>query len=65
MVTQEYTCAYAALSPPDGHLDSLVPPNVNATCRKVFLDEVAARHPNDCIVMIVDGAGWHKNEQLP
>ncbi len=65
MVTQEYTYAYAALSPADGHMDSLVLPNVNGTCMKVFLDEVAARHPNDRIVMILDGAGWHKNEQLP
>jgi len=31
---------------------------------QIFLDEVAARHPNDRIVMVLDGAGWHKNESL-
>ena len=65
MVTQEYTYAYAALSPADGCMDSLVLPLVNGNCMQLFLDEVSARHPNDRIVMILDGAGWHKNKQLP
>ena len=29
---------------------------------KLFLDEVAARHPQDRIVMVLDGAGWHQSE---
>ena len=65
MVTQQSTYAYAALSPADGHLDSLVLPHVNGACMQVFLDEIAARHPGERIVMVLDGAGWHKNEQLP
>lgn len=65
MVTQQYTYAYAALSPADGHLDTLVLPHVNGECMQHFLDEVAARHPSERIVMIVDGAGWHKNQHLP
>ncbi|MBU2055341.1 MAG: transposase, partial [Proteobacteria bacterium] len=27
-------------------------------------NEVAARHLNDQIIMVVDGAGWHRNESL-
>jgi transposase len=65
MVTQEYTYAYAALSPADGCLDSLVLPHVNGYCMQVFLAEIANRHPNDRIVMILDGAGWHKNQHYP
>jgi len=44
----------------DGRFDSLMLPYVNAECRQVFLDEVAQRYPNDNIVMILDGAEWHK-----
>jgi len=64
MVTQEYTYAYAAVSVSDGGLDTLILPHVNTICMQVFVDEVAARHPNDRIVMIVDGAGWHRSKSL-
>lgn len=64
MVTQEYTYAYAAVSPADGILDTLILPHVNTVCMQIFLDEVATRHPEDRIVMITDGAGWHNSESL-
>jgi hypothetical protein len=31
---------------------------------QIFLDEVFARHPNDRIIMLIDGAGWHCSEVL-
>ena len=31
---------------------------------QIFLDEVALRHPDDRIVMVLDGAGWHSSEKL-
>lgn len=43
LVTQEYTYAYAAVSPVDGVLDTLILPSVNSVCMQVFLDEVARR----------------------
>lgn len=64
MVTQEYTYAYAAVSPLDGCLDSLILPHVNTACMQVFLNEVAARYPSERIVMILDGAGWHRSGEL-
>jgi transposase len=63
MVSQEYTYAYAAVSV-DGNMDSLILPHVNGECMQIFLDEVAARHLNDRIVMVLDGAGWHKSGSL-
>ena len=63
MVSQEYTYAYAAASV-DGTMDSLILPHVNGECMQIFLDEVVARHLNDWIIMVLDGAGWHKNESL-
>lgn len=64
MVTQEYTYAYAAASVSDGALDTLILPQVNSDCMQIFLDEVASRHPDDRIVMVLGGAGWHKAKSL-
>ena len=64
MVTQEYTYAYAAVSVADGELDTLILPHVNGNCMQLFLNEVAARHPDDRIVMVLDGAGWHQSQEL-
>jgi len=64
MVTQEYTYAYAAVSVDDGTLDTLILPHVNSECMQIFLDEVSKRHLGDRVVMILDGAGWHKSSTL-
>jgi transposase len=31
---------------------------------QIFLDEISGRYPNDRIVMVLDGAGWHKSKTL-
>ena len=64
MVTQEYTYAYAAVSPLDGRLDSLILPHVNGSCLQLFIDEIAARYPNERVVMVLDGAGWHRSQAI-
>lgn len=64
MVTQQYTYAYGAVSPQDGCFDSLVLPHVNTECMQIFLDEIACRHPDDNVVMVLDGAGWHKSQDF-
>jgi len=63
-IVREYTYAFAALSPHDGTLDTLVLPEVNAFAMSVFLAEVAQRHPHDDILMVLDGAGWHRAKDL-
>lgn len=64
MLTHEYTYAYAAVDVLTGEMDSLMLPHVNTQCMQVFLDEVARRHPNERIVMVLDGAGWHASHAL-
>jgi hypothetical protein len=64
MLTHEYTYAYGAVSPRDGRLDSLVLPGVNGACMQLFCAEVAQRYPAENIVMVLDGAGWHKSGAL-
>ena len=60
MLTHQYVYAYAAVCPADGGMDSLVLPHVNGPCMQLFLNEVARRHAQHNIIMVVDGAGWHK-----
>lgn len=61
MLTHQYTYAYGAVSPIDGRFDSLVLPHVNGECMQLFLNEMARRYPCENIVMVLDGAGWHKS----
>lgn len=67
MVTQEYCYAYAAVSVAEGELDTLIMPHVSGSCMQIFLDEISSRHSDERILMIMDGAGWHKASwlQLP
>ena len=55
---------FGAVSPHDGCLDSLVLPEVNSETMSIFLAEVAQRHPKEQIVMVLDGAGWHRAGDL-
>jgi hypothetical protein len=56
---RKFTYAFAAVSPHDGVMDSLILPWVNAQTMSLFLDTVAQRHSEEFIVMVMDQAGWH------
>jgi DDE superfamily endonuclease len=56
---RKYIYAFSAVSPHDGVMDSLVLPWVNAETMSLFLAEVARRHADEFIVMVMDQAGWH------
>lgn len=56
---RKYIYAFSAVSPHDGVMDSLVLPWVNAETMSLFLAEVAHRHCEEFIVMVMDQAGWH------
>jgi transposase len=64
MLTHEYTYAYGAVDVSTGELDSLILPHVNTACMQIFLNEVSARHQDEHIVMVIDGAGWHRSDAL-
>jgi len=61
---REYSYAFAALSPHDGTLVSLVLPAARTTTMQVFLAELARRHPDERVLLVLDGAGWHWAEAL-
>ena len=56
---RQFTYAFAAVSPHDGVMDSLILPWVNAETMTLFLATVAERHADEFIVMVMDRAGWH------
>lgn len=61
---REFTYAYAAVSPHDGVMDSLVLPEANATLMSLFLEEVGIRHSDEFVLMVMDGAAWHSAKDL-
>jgi len=63
-VEREHTYAYAAVTPIDGELVSLVLPGVNAEMMSIFLEEISRWYPHEQVVMIMDQAGWHKAKRL-
>lgn len=63
-LTHEYTYVYAAVDVQRGVLDTLVLPHVNTDCMQAFLDEVAQHHRGGAIVMVLNGAGWHRSNAL-
>jgi len=46
-VVRESTYVYAAVSPHDGTLDTLILPETNTTAMTIFVEEVARRHPDE------------------
>lgn len=64
MLTHQYTYAYGAVDVCTGELDSLILPHVDTQCMQLFLNEVSARHPDERIVMVIHGAGWHRSDGL-
>jgi transposase-like protein len=63
-LVREDEYAFAAVRPQDGTLDTLVLPAVHAEAMSVFLAEVSQRHAGEFVLMVLDGAGWHRAKRL-
>lgn len=55
---------YSAVSPKTGKDCSLLMPYVNSTCMNVFLDYIEKELCGKEILLVMDGAGWHKSKGL-
>jgi transposase len=64
MLTREYTYAFGAVDVCTGEFDSLILPYANTECMQLFLNEVSTRYPKEQIVMVIDGASWHRSDAL-
>ena len=61
---REYRYAYGAVEPLTGESFFLVMPYSNTICMNLFLKQLAEAYPNDQIIMVCDGAAWHKAKAL-
>src|ERR1017187_2208403 len=61
---REFQYVYGAVSPLEGELDWRIGPVMNTEQMGSFLAQVSAAHPEDFIVMAVDGASSHVAKAL-
>jgi len=61
---REYRYAYGAVEPATGKSCFVILPYCNTDCMNVFLQELSTAFPNDYILMVTDGASWHRAKNL-
>jgi transposase len=61
---REFVYAYGAVSPREGDFDWRLNTEMNAHRMSEFLAQIAARYPDDFILMVVDGASSHRAKDL-
>ena len=61
---REYRYAYGAVEPVTGEHFFLVLPRCDTICMNVFLNELSKAYPEDQILLVCDGASWHKSKGL-
>ena len=61
---REYTHVYSAVCPRDGDSFSLILPYTNTEMMLIFLSLFSEKYKNYRIVMVMDGATWHKSKKL-
>jgi len=61
---REFVYVYAAVSPIEGEMDWMLSQKMNTEQMSLFLSQVSAAHPEDFIIMVLDGASSHKAKAL-
>lgn len=61
---REYIHVYSAVCPTDGDSFSLILPYVNTEMMSLFLSEFSKQYKDYRIVMVMDGAAWHRSKNL-
>ena len=61
---REYRYAYGAVEPRTGDSFFCVMPYCDTKCMNVFLQELSKAFPDDFILLVCDGARWHKSACL-
>jgi transposase len=63
-LVREFVYAYAAVSPQDGKLNTMVASRMNTETMNRFLAHVARVHAREYIIMVLDGAPSHRGKEL-
>ena len=61
---REYRYAFGAVEPLTGERFFLVMPNCNTSNMSVFLKELSENYSEDILILVCDGAVWHKSKDL-
>lgn len=61
---RQFVYVYGAVSPLQGQLDWKICPQMNTERMNEFLDQASKAHPDEFIIMILDGASSHKSQDL-
>jgi DDE superfamily endonuclease len=61
---RQFVYVYGAVSPIEGDLDWMICPNMNTERMGEYLAQVSAAHPDEFIVMVIDGASSHVAKAL-
>lgn len=61
---REYRYVYGAVEPVTGESFFLILPYCNTICINVFLEELSKKYIDDIIILVCDGAAWHKSKDL-
>jgi transposase len=61
---RQFTYVYGAVHPLAGQLDWSLSEKMNTTQMNGFLAQVSRAHPEEFIIMVVDGASSHKSKDL-
>jgi hypothetical protein len=61
---RQFTYVYGSVSPLQGQLDWSLSEKMNTANMSAFLSQVSQAHPQEFIVMVVDGASSHKAKEL-
>lgn len=59
-LVREYVYAYATVTPADGALDWMLAAKMDTLTMGAFLRHVSQRHPEEFVVMVLDGAPSHR-----
>ena len=61
---REYRYAYGAVEPKTGGSHFLVLPRCDTSCMNYFLKDLSEQFPRSMILLVVDGASWHRSKSL-
>ena len=61
---REYRYVFGAVDPCTGSDCFLIAPRCNTACMNAFLKMLSKQYSNDEILLICDGAAWHKSDTL-
>ena len=63
-IVRSFVYVYAAICMALGKMTSLILPYVNTEMMNLFLEQVSMDFKDYFVIMLVDGAGWHRAESL-